>query len=617
MIVKELNNLYERYAADPEKYGHMPPEGMSAEKVFWEIVLSESGELKNVRSFCHGRDGENGNEYRVMLVPRPLNERRSSNVKPYFLCDTAEYLLGLGSAKKKRNESRELHENILKHCDDFAADAVRKFFSQNLPMGEWDAGRLEDALSFKKANNKSNLLVFYVESSTGEGSFAHERLSVIDAWDIYRAEHPESYSIGRCSVSGNKSILARVFLTVTGFPGAQPSGASLVSFNCESFCSYGETVKEHTVGISEQTAFRAGTALKMLLSNQDHKIHFGDEKTPNAVFTFWSDRPAPDEDELLRTIILGPPSEDDATVNRVQDALKSIKDGSPFGEILDASVRYYVLGISPNAARLSVRFFATATLGELAEHHGQYLRDIDMVNVRATSLFQLIRQCAVQGKYKNIPSTLVSPCMQAMLTGCRFPRSLLSALLSRMRADHGSYEVDGKAYKITDQRVSLIKACLVRDRRLSGILVTRESEIGMALNRDNASVGYLLGRLFAVMERAQSEALGITNATIRDKYIGSASVTPARVMPTLMHGCQNHLSDLRKKKPGLNVILEKELDEIVGRKLSDNPYPGTLSMGEQGEFFIGYYQERVDLWTSRKQDGDTPDEMASDDPSEN
>lgn len=619
MIVEELNNLYERYAADPKESRHVPLEGMSAEKVFWEIVLSENGELKNIRSLSQG-DGKYGNEYRVMLVPRPLNERRSSNVRAYFLCDTAEYLFGLGDADKKHNKSCQLHEDVLKCCDDFAAVAVRKFFMQNLPIGEWDAKRLKDVLSFEKANNKSNLLAFYVESSTGEGSFVHERPAVIDAWNYYRAGHPESNSIGQCSVTGGKAVLARVFLPVTGFPGAQSSGSSLVSFNCESFCSYGETVKEHTVGISERTAFRAGTALKMLLSRPESKIEFGDKKTKttNVVITFWSDRPAPDEDALFKAFILGPPSEDDAIIKRVQDALKSIKNGNPIGEVLDASVRYYVLGISPNVARLSVRFFETATLGELAEHHGQYLRDIDMVEARTTSLYQLIRQCAVQGNYKNIPSTLVNPCTQAMLTGRRFPRSLLSTLLSRMRADHGHYEVDGKNYEVINQRVSLIKACLVRDRRLSGILATRESEIGMSLNRDNSSVGYLLGRLFAVMEKAQRDAADDElNATIRDKYIGSASVTPARVMPTLMHGCQNHLSDLRKKKPGLNVILEKELDEIVGRKLSDNPYPSTLSMEEQGEFFIGYYQERVDLWTSRRQDGNASDETANDDPSEN
>lgn len=613
MIVKDLYNLYERYVADSEMRECTPPEGMGSEKVFWEIVLSEKGELKNIRSLSWG-DGKNGDDYRVMLVPRPLNERRSSNVKPYFLCDTAEYLLGLGGKKsiKKRDESRRLHEAVLENCDASAAHAMLKFFSQDFTMGEWNTDRLEDVLSYKKANNRSNLLVFRFQDSGGKESFVHELPLIIDAWNDYRARHPESEVHGQCFVTGREATLVRVFLPVTGFPGAQSSGASLISFNCGSFNSYGKT-QAYNASISERVAFGAGTALKILLADSKRRVPLGD-----TVFTFWSDRSAPDEDDLFWAILKDErPSEDAGNVKRVQRALDSIKKGRPLGGDFDVSVRYYVLGISPNAARLSVRFFETATLGEVATHFTQYLKDIEMVDVQILSLFQLIRQCAVRGEPKNIPSTLVNPCVQAMLTGNRFPRSLLSTLLSRMRADHGSYEVKGTTYKVTDQRVSLIKACLVRGKRFQEVPITRESEIDVALNRENNRTGYLLGRLFAVMERAQSAALGTTNATIRDKYIGSASVTPARVMPTLMHGCQNHLSDLRKKKPGLNDFLEKELDEIVGKKLSDNPYPGTLSMEEQGEFFIGYYQERVYLWTSHKQDGNTSDEMASNDPSEN
>lgn len=626
MIVKGLNDLYERYAADPEMQGKVPLEGMSREKVEWELVISEDGELVNVISLSHG-DGKGTNRFREMLVPEH-DGRSGKSPKPYFLCDTAVFLLGMADtskvkdeyeaekiqekARERREASRDYHLRILRNCDDTAARAVVRFFSRDVLQEEQGDGLLCDITT-------SGNIVFALKDSVGNVARVHERAAIKDAWDSYRRTHGDGSVTGQCAVTGEVVPLARLFPQVTGFAGAQSSGASLISFNCDAFNSYGRT-QAYNASISERVAFGAGTTLKMLLSRPERKIEFGDKKTKtaNVVITFWSDRPAPDEDALFRAFILGSPSEDDATFKRVQDALKSIKNGNPIGEVLDASVRYYVLGISPNAARLSVRFFETATLGELAEHHGQYLRDIDMVEARTTSLYKLIRQCAVQGNYKNIPSTLMNPCTQAMLTGRRFPRSLLSTLLSRMRADHGHYEVDGKNYEVINQRVSLIKACLVRDRRLSGILATRESEIGMALNRDNTSVGYLLGRLFAVMEKAQRDAADDElNATIRDKYIGSASVTPARVMPTLMHGCQNHLSDLRKKKPGLNVILEKELDEIVGRKLSDNPYPSTLAMEEQGEFFIGYYQERVDLWTSHKQDDNTSDETVNDDPSEN
>lgn len=601
MIVTSLYDLYERYIEDPEMQDRVPLEGMSLEKVEWELVLSEAGELLNIVSMSHG-DGKGVNRFREMLVPEH-DGRSGTKPKPYFLCDTAAYLLGVSDDKRaaeKREAAAALHKKVLSGCYSPTARAVLGFFSHDLSERECEILReYEESLSGN--------LVFAIRGFSGETFRAHKSPDAINAWNSHCRVHGDTSITGQCSVTGEIKPLARLFPQVTGLAGAQSSGASLVSFNCDSFNSYGRS-QAYNASISERAAFGSGSALKMLLADPKRRVRLGD-----TVFTFWSDRPAPDEDDLIMQFFGGQDAaEDPATVDRVHDALEDIKAGLPLGEGFNPDVRYYVLGISPNAARLSVRFFETAMLGELAEHHGQYLRDVGVKDVRATSLFQLIRQCAIQGKYENIPSTLVNPCVQAMLMGSRFPRSLLSTLLSRMRADHGS----NNAWD-TGQRASLIKACLVRDRRFRGIPITRGSEIGMALNRENTHTGYLLGRLFAVMERAQSAALGTTNATIRDKYIGSASVTPARVMPTLMHGCQNHLSELRKKNPGLNVLLEKELDEIVGKMLSDKSYPSTLSMEEQGEFFVGYYQERVDLWTPHKQDDALSNRTASDNPNEN
>lgn len=617
MIIKNLYDLYKRYVEDPEMQDKVPLEGMSRENVKWELIISESGELVNIVSLSHG-DGKEANQSQEILVPEH-DGRSGTKPKPYFLCDTAAYFLGMADvskaknkheaekiqekAWKKREASKDYHLKVLCDCNDVAAEAVVKFFSCNVLQ----EGKFNDLLRDITARDN---IVFALKDSADNVVCVHERTAIIDAWNSYRRASGNDLTTDQCSITGKIEPLARLFPQVTGFAGAQSSGASLISFNCDSFNSYGKT-QAYNASISERVAFGAGTALKMLLSNPERKVGLG-----NTTFTFWSDRPSPSEDNLFTQFLSewggSKVAEDPAIVDRLHAAIEGIKQGHPLGRDFNPDVRYYVLGISPNAARLSIRFFETATLGEVARRYGQYLRDIDMVGIKTKSLFQLIRQCAVQGKDKNIPSTLVNPCMQAMLTGSRFPRSLLSTLLSRMRADHGS----NNSFDM-GQRTSLIKAYLVRARRFSGVISTRESEIDVALNRDNNSAGYLLGRLFAVMERAQSGALGNTNATIRDKYIGSASVTPARVMPTLMHGCQNHLSNLRKKSPGLNAILEKELDEIAGRELSDNPYPKTLSMEDQGEFFIGYYQERVYLWTSHKQDDNTPNEAAGNDSNEN
>lgn len=603
MIIQTLNDLYERRVADPELQGKVPLPGMSSEKVEWELIISEKGELVAVRSCAHG-DGKGANRYKTMLVPEH-GGRSGTTVKSYFLCDTAAYLLGVGDdprTEAKHEAARALHEEVLGGCDDIMAQALLGFFSHDYSEKEFDViHQLGDA--------PSGNLAFSVKGVNGIPSLVHEQPAIIAAWDSYRSSHGEEAATGQCSVTGRETPLARLFPMVKGLAGAQSTGASLVSFNCDSFNSYGKT-QAYNASISESVAFGAGTVLRSLLADAERRVRLGD-----TVFTFWSDRPSSDEDNLFANFLgkKDTVSEDDGLARRVNSALEGIKKGHPLeDEGFNSNVRYYVLGISPNAARLSVRFFETLTLGETASRYGQYLRDIGMVDVRATSLFQLLCQCAVQGKYDNIPSTLVNPCARAMLTGARFPQSLLSTLLSRMRADHGT----NNTWDV-GQRASLMKACMVRNRCLSGAQTTRESELDVSLNRDNTRVGYLLGRLFAVMERAQSAALGTTNTTIRDKYIGSASVTPARVMPTLMHGCQNHLGTLRKKSPGTSVVLEKELDEIVGRKLSDDPYPATLSMDEQGEFFVGYYQERVDLWTSHKQSGDSSSESTtSDNPTE-
>ncbi len=587
MIIQALNDLYERRATDPNQKGKIPLPGMSLEKVAWELIISESGELVAVRSFSHG-DGKGVNQYKGMLVPEHSG-RSGTTVKSYFLCDTAAYILGIGNdsrAEAKHEAARILHEKVLRSCKSIAAQAVIRFFSHDYSEKELDVVRqLGDA--------PSGNLIFAIKNANDTPLLVHEQPTVIAAWSSYRNGHEEEGITGQCSVTGQEMSLTRLFPLVKGLAGAQSSGASLISFNCDSFNSYGKT-QAYNASISEKVAFGAGTALRLLLADAERRVRLGD-----TIFAFWSDRPSLDEDNLFVNFLGKDVAFEDARlVHRVNSALEGIKKGRPLeNEGFNSNVRYYVLGISPNAARLSVRFFETLTLGEMASHYGQYLRDIDMVDVSTTSLFQLLRQCAVQDKYDNIPSTLVNPCVRAMLTGARFPQSLLGTLLSRMRADHGA----NNKWDVS-QRASLMKACMVRNQRLLEAQTTRESELDVSLNRDNTRIGYLLGRLFAVMERAQLAALGTTNATIRDKYIGSASVTPARVMPTLMHGCQNHLGTLRKKSPGMSIVLEKELDEIVGRKLSDDPYPATLSMDEQGEFFVGYYQERVDLWISHKQD---------------
>ena len=576
MILQELASLYDRLSQQSDLSDEIPSPGWSLEKVDWAVVLNAQGDVEGVLPL--GIKGEK-NQLQPLEMLVPEHDGRSGKTpKPYFLCDKASYLLDVGSTDggASHERSRKLHHEVLDGCEDAAARAVLRFFDREGPFPTISDEKT-DALA------SSRMVIFCFERP---GNYIHDREAIRAAWTSYLANLPSDEPEGWCSVTGQHGPIARLFPQVTGIPGAQSSGASLVSFNFDATESYGKK-QAYNASISKDVAFKAGTALKHLLGNRDRRITLG-----NTIVTFWSDRPARPENKLVASMLNGRgPAEDDATNELVQRAFEEMRKGLPLSEF-DGNVGFSILGVSPNAARLSVRFYERQSLGKLAENYGNYLRDTAMTGVDRYSIWSFLLQTARLGKPENIPSTLVSRSFEAMLRGTDFPLSLEQLILSRMRADHGANNKWDMG-----QRAAILKGCLVRRARCKGFELSREENIDMALNRDNTNVGYLWGRLFAVMERAQQGALGDdVNATIRDRYIGAASSTPARVFQPLLLNCQNHLSKLRKdKKYRMAKQLESELNEIIGNRLGDGGLPKILDMDDQGAFFIGYYQERYDL----------------------
>lgn len=588
MILGELYDYYLRLL--DEGAGLVPRQGWSIEKVSWKLPIARDGSLGE--PIFLGGEGKDAPKYKLMMVPEHVS-RPGTKPIPFFLCDTAAFLLGLDDKKgaAKRRASCEMHLELLSECEGPEAEALRAFFERD------DAAEgLSDAM-------RESLLAqggLCVLSFIG-GRCAHEVPEIASAWNSSRRVNDSNISVGQCSVTGETGKLARLFPQVSGIPGAQSSGASLVSFNQKSFESYGKQ-QTYNASISDAVAFGAGAALKYLFQDNRHRVRLG-----NMTVIFWADREASVEDALMLELLGGSGgAEDIETRQQVEAALKSIRSGKKLLAI-DTTVRYYVLGISPNAARLVVRFFEVGTLGELAENYGWYLRDIDIVRDtslarQSTSLLVLLRQTALLGKDENLPAPLVNPCFRALLRGSRFPSSLETALLSRMRADRGA----NNRWDMMD-RASLMKACLVRRRRLASRQVAdSESEVTVALNRNNKNVGYLLGRLFAVMERAQQGAQGANlNATIRDKYMSSAATTPGRVYGNLLGLYQKHVGTMRRDatKGWIVHLVERESEEIFGLLSGgEQPIPATLGNDDQLMFYIGYYQERVGLWTKRSQD---------------
>lgn len=596
MILQELNRYYERLQGDPDS--KVPPAHWSDEKVSWELVIAGDGHLVDVHPL--GAGGKKSARHALVLRVPEHEDRSGTAIKPFFLCDTIAFLLGLGDKRgpEKRMEARELHQDILSGCDDSGAKAVLAFFNRNDVLTSLSEDKKEDLAAH------GGSAVFRLQ---GDSCRLHDKEALVEAWHAHCLASSGDVVVGQCGITGKRVPLARLFRQVKGVPGAQSAGASLVSFNFVSSESYGKK-QSYNAAVSEEVALNASAALRYLYSDPGHRVRFG-----QTTVLFWTDRPASLEEEAIRLMMGDEPdlrAENKEDVQRIQVMLDHIKSGKPL-EGCNPETRFFILGIAPNAARLAVRFFEVGTFGKLMEHYGEYLRDIDMVGVRPRSLRTLLRQTAPLGEADNVPATLVHGCMHAMLTGGRFPQALFQLLLTRMRADRGS----NNAWDM-GQRAALLKACIVRKERLEGRGISNEGKnersLRVELNNDNRDEGYVLGRLFAVMERAQTAAVGDVSATIKDRFIAAAATSPARVFPSLLRSHQHHMAKLRKTNAGLCIKFEKEMDAIM-KLLGETPFfPTSLDMVQQGNFYVGYYQEREHLWRGKSSEEVLPEEIASD-----
>ncbi|MEA2066723.1 MAG: type I-C CRISPR-associated protein Cas8c/Csd1, partial [Thermotogota bacterium] len=245
------------------------------------------------------------------------------------------------------------------------------------------------------------------------------------------------------------------------------------------------------------------------------------------------------------------------------------------------NIKFYILGLSPNASRLSVRFWYISTVKDIRRKIGQHFKNLAITKnyeneLEFPGIWHLIRETAVQGKSENISPLLAGAFMRSILTGLMYPSGILIATLERIRAEQ----------KINYLRAALIKAYIVRKSRFQN---KEEREvIGMSLNKEEENIGYRLGRLFAVLEKAQKDAVPGANTTIKDRYYGSASTTPSIVFPQLLNLAQHHI---QKSKYGM--IVDKQIEHIVQ---DIQKFPPHLSLEEQGIFALGYYHQKQDLY---------------------
>lgn len=565
MILQALNNYYERLkdSADVD----IPSLGFSSQKIHFALLLNREGELLQVIDVreTHGKRLLP----KQMIVPEAVI--KSVNIAANFMWDNTGYVLGADNKEKPERSMKtskafkKLHYDIGKELDDEGMAAVSRFLDSWNPNNAPELEYWDDMLI--GAN-----LVFQLD---GELRYIHDRPKIKDAWLKHYSEN-SSGVIATCLVCGEKKPIARLHPKIKGVRGAQTSGASIVSFTPDAFKSYGKK-QSFNAPVSEEITFNYTTALNHLLRlDSRQKIQIGDAAT-----VFWTERESPVEGFM--GLILNP-QDDSGDIKEIRDYLSAVRDGKKLPEkIGDTDIKFYILGLSPNASRLSVRFWHVSTVGDISAKIGQHFKDLSIIknydsDPEFPGMWRLLKETARRkkdGKYEDIKPVLVGSVIRSILTGAAYPRSLMTAIIGRIRADQ----------EINYLRAAMIKACLVRKYRINQI----SKEVTMALDKESTNVAYRLGRLFAVLEKAQRDAIPGANTTIKDSFYGSASATPRTVFPRLLRLAQHHI---QKAEYGRNT--DKMIEEIMQ---DIQMFPAHLSLDNQGLFAIGYYHQRKYFYT--------------------
>ena len=587
MILQSLDRYYNHLYSEKDSTGKpkIPTYGFSEEKIGWIVVLSPNGDWLDLKPHL---TVEKKPKPKLMDVPRA--EKRTSGIKANFLWDKTAYTLGVNANPDKTvaktqpfllsedtfNAFREKHLTLLRDTQDSGLLALYRF------LEKWQPAQFQNIAIADKITMLDSKIVFQLD---GAHHYIHESEAAGVLWA--RLLQNDDSEMGFCLIDGKTAPIARLHPVIKGLPGdEQKAGGNIVSFNKKSFASFGKE-QGANAPISERAAFTYTTVLNYLLRRENrHCLTIGDAST-----VFWAEAPDDSSAEAEEAFFFDMMTVTDGEENqKVFDILQQIAKGRPLKEIapnLHADTRFYILGLAPNASRISIRFWLNTTFGQLAQNLSDHWQDLAIDPCpwqTPPSIWRLLIQTAPLGKTENISPVLAGEMTRAVINGTLYPMSLLSQLLARIRTD-------GDANGL---RIAMIKAILARKFR-KGLI---KEGVPMSLDKESTNRAYLLGRMFAVLERIQYQALGDINASIADRYYGSASAVPFSVFPRLLVGARHHLSRLRKDKPGLAVNLDKDLGEIIAA-LPEH-YPRHFSIDEQGRFSIGYYQQKQSYFASKE-----------------
>jgi len=587
MILQALTAYYEQLV----RQGKLSAPGWDDSfKVSYELRLNDAGQLLRVVPLLT----EKTVGKKTVLAPRamrvPAHEKRSSGIAANFLCDNSTYLLGADEKGKPERSAdcfkacAKLHHTILDGVDSPAARALLAYFDS------WDPAQAAAhpllAEQWKEITGNANLIFGY-EATNHSHSFVNDDPAIQNAWQTHYNDRSADSDMGQCLITGKYAPIERTHPNISGVPGAQSSGAALVSFNAPAFCSYGHEQGDNAP-VSKYAAFAYTTALNRLLADRSHCKHVGD-----TTILCWAENAEPVYQDAMSMFLFGADEAAGIQENDVQAALKRLSAGQtvPFLEKeLSPDQHFYLLGLAPNAARLSVRFFLRDTFGNLAQNLQKHAEEMEIdcsekEKFRTLPIWAVVNETTrtVPGQPAKPSPQLAGDLLRAVLTGGRYPATLLNGVTLRIRAEQN----------VTRGRAAVIKAYYLRNYPTE-----LNKEVYTVSLNETTNVPYLLGRLFSVLEAVQKAANPGINTTIKDRYFNAACATPGMSFPTLLRLSQKHL---RKLNDGLATHYDKQITELMAQ-LPESGFPARLSLPDQGKFTIGYYHQTQKRYVKKNEE---------------
>ena len=588
MLIKALSDYYDILASK----GEITPEGFSKVKIHYEVALTEEGEIDHIINIQKETEVTVGKKIKKKLVPQDLKMPQRTE-KPGIDANIAEhrplYLFGLnlekegltptdrtGKAQKSHAAFVETNLKFIEEMDTPLVNAYRKFLLNWKPEEQTEN---QELLRLQKDYAKSG----YVFCLTGRpGHYLQDEPVFAKKWNMYyekqKAEAKDAY-FAQCAVSGEERPLARIHSKIKGVYGGLATGSVLIGYNNPSENSYGNE-QSYNSGISEEMMKKYTEALNYLLASQKHK-HMLEDMT----MVFWAMDTEDKCEDLFSQLLFG--ESDTLNAEQTEEMLKKMMEDAREGKItakrlenlstVDPSVDFYMLGLKPNSSRLSVKFIIRKKYADVLWNIARFQQEIQVVQEQKPVPLWMIEKELISPKSKNdkVNPALMAGLLNAVVYGGKYPAALFENTLRRIRIDRNINRI----------RCGIVKAYLNRN--------DKKEEITVGLNEENKSPAYLCGRLFAVLEQLQKDAAGTElNRTIKDAYFASASVKPALIFPKLIRLSQNHLKKI--KNANYRYKYNERIQKII--ELLDGKFPEMLRRTEQGEFFVGYYQQIPELF---------------------